>query len=391
MKPNLVHKALFTGAFFIFITFLLGGILRFSNVTGLININYKYFTHAHSHVGFLGGVYFIITGFLLKHFIKECDYKKFETNFYITLISVIVMLISFPAQGYKAISIGASTLHIFCALYFIRKFITNNNTPNSTVKNVLYYAFFFNIISVAGPLSLPVIIKTYGHNSPTYFNAIYFYLHNQYNGWFLFALTGILIKIKNSEINIYNNQIHFLAIAQILLVFQNFLWTNSSNYLVITSLTGAIIQFGVLASIILQNRSILYNCSLLLKIGLYVILIKSFIQLFACIPEIMNYAYLSRHLIIAYLHLYFLGFIIPLFYYILNQTFNYRIINKKTGYLYFGGLSIMILTLLIQATGLITNKLFYMPLFISALLIITDTLLCIKTILKFLKSSLKES
>ncbi|MCB0428268.1 MAG: hypothetical protein KDD16_13285, partial [Mangrovimonas sp.] len=48
----------------------LGLILRFANIYSL-NINYRFFTHAHSHIAMLGWAYLMLYLLLVNYFVLE--------------------------------------------------------------------------------------------------------------------------------------------------------------------------------------------------------------------------------------------------------------------------------------------------------------------------------
>src|SRR3954470_20844502 len=78
----------------------MGLIMRFSYLFPL-NINYIYLLHAHSHVAMLGWAYLMIYVLIIHFFIPKDKSQKpiYNRLFWITEISIIGMIISFPVQG----------------------------------------------------------------------------------------------------------------------------------------------------------------------------------------------------------------------------------------------------------------------------------------------------
>ena len=109
----------------------MGLILRLMQ-SGFPFMNYKYLLHTHSHVALIGWVYngaFII----ISNLLQLQNNKGFKRLFWITQLSIIGMLLSFPFQGYGAISIAFSTLYVFCSYYLvILIFKHTRNNPRST-------------------------------------------------------------------------------------------------------------------------------------------------------------------------------------------------------------------------------------------------------------------
>ncbi len=91
----------------------MGLALRFSFIES-IGLNYRFLTHAHSHVAMLGWVYLMLFTLFVHYFIPEKP-KIFNRLFWITEFAVVGMMISFPFQGY------ASYFHIiFYTAYFLQ-------------------------------------------------------------------------------------------------------------------------------------------------------------------------------------------------------------------------------------------------------------------------------
>src|SRR5690606_20831695 len=94
-------------------------------------------------------------------------------------------------------SIIFSTLFLF-ASYFLAWFVFKN-IPGKFKQTYSYKliksALWFMVISSIGPWAISIVMVTLGSTSIWYKLSIYFYLHFQYNGWFLLALTGILFYL----------------------------------------------------------------------------------------------------------------------------------------------------------------------------------------------------
>ena len=185
---------------YFFIVGLLGLFLRFFFVTPL-SANFRYVVHAHSHIALLGWVYIALTTIIYRvYFTGENKGKRYLQIFIFTQITLIGMLVTFPIQGYALFSIIFSTLFLF-ASYFFAWFVFRN-IPTQFKETFSYrlirIALWFMIISSIGPWAISVVMVTLGSTSIWYKLSIYFYLHFQYNGWFMLALCGILFYVFNS-------------------------------------------------------------------------------------------------------------------------------------------------------------------------------------------------
>lgn len=103
-------------------------------------------------------------------------------------ITVIGMLVFFTLEGYAASSITFSSLHIFLSYYFAYLYFRYERMDlNPTVRNFYNAAVFWMVISSIGP----GLLAAGSGLTPFWMeSAIGFYLHLQFNGWFIFFLTG---------------------------------------------------------------------------------------------------------------------------------------------------------------------------------------------------------
>ncbi|TYA53831.1 hypothetical protein [Formosa maritima] len=295
---------------------LMGLALRYTYLSP-ISVNYRFLTHAHSHVAMLGWLYLIIYTLFVHYFIPEKN-PVYNRLFWITQISVVGMMISFSIQGYAAISITFSTLHIFCSYYFVRLLWKNHKTESLVSKLLLKVSLLFMLISTIGVWCLGPAVGLLGPASAFYQIAIQFFLHFQFNGWFLIAVIAILfhkLHIKNSkEFRLFFK----LLVASTILTFAlpvnwfvphiSLLWINS---------LGVLLQLAALylfLKLIKDTfKSLIVNYSSISKFMLYFALccfiLKICIQALSLIPEISNMAYQHRNLVIGFIHLTMLGVI----------------------------------------------------------------------------------
>jgi len=183
----------FIGLFYFLIAAFLGVLLRVFPVVN-VNATYKYIVHTHSHIALLGWVYIALTTLIFHLFIKKEISKKYSILFWATQITILGMLLSFPITGYALFSIIFSSLFLICTYGFYAFFRKHNNCNKSNYSyKFINASLLFLIISSIGPWALGIIMNTLGNTSHLYKNAIYFYLHFQYNGWFIFCLLGLFI------------------------------------------------------------------------------------------------------------------------------------------------------------------------------------------------------
>ena len=307
---------------YFFLIALLGVLLRSLAVFDL-PINYRFIVHTHSHIALLGWVYTALTTLIFKMYLSKTDiYLKYKRLFWATQLTIVGMLITFPFTGYALFSIIFSTLFLIVS-YVFAYLIFKHTSPLQKQTNsytCIRIALWYMIISSIGPWALGIIMKTAGSGSDLYRNAIYFYLHFQYNGWFILALLGIFFYILEQHKIIIPEKIFqpvfwLMNIGVILTFGISLLWMKPNNFIYLLSGLGSFFQliaFFILATKITlfkaQIKSKLSLLSLqLLKIVSFLFLVKLIFQLLGSTPYFANAISSNVNLIIGYLHWTFLG------------------------------------------------------------------------------------
>ncbi|WP_422091469.1 hypothetical protein [Tenacibaculum ovolyticum] len=308
-------------AYFLIIAFL-GVLLRFFSIFDL-PINYRFTVHAHSHVALLGWIYTSLTTLIFKMYLSKTNVSiKYKRLFWATQLTIVGMLISFPFTGYALFSIVFSTLFLIVS-YFLANLVFKY-TPIAHKQTNSYkcirIALWYMIISSIGPWALGIIIKTVGNGSDLYRNAIYFYLHFQYNGWFILALLGIFLYIlEQQKITLTNKtfqSLFWLLNSGVILTFGiSLLWMKPTIIIFILSGLGAILQ--LVAFYILLKELHFFKEQLitifskfyfqLLKITGLLFFLKLVFQIVGSTPYFSREISSNVDLIIGYLHWTFLG------------------------------------------------------------------------------------
>ena len=201
MKKQWLRVAFFN----LFLVACIGVILRYKIAFSLPFIDQKHLLHGHSHFAFSGWithVLYVLLVIQLSYKKKEVVFKEYQQLINLNLITAYGMLLSFPIQGYGPISIGFSTCSIIVSFVFARKYWKDLNTTYSNRASTwaIQFALFANIISSLGTFALAYMMATKNVEQNWYLASVYFFLHFQYNGWFFFAILGLLFfqleKIK---------------------------------------------------------------------------------------------------------------------------------------------------------------------------------------------------
>lgn len=304
---------------FMGVTFAIGVLLRMQFVFPLEGFPFSYVVHAHSHVGFLGWVF---NGFFLiayKLFIVEEDEQWFRRLFWACQVGVIGMLVAFPLQGYALWSIVFSTIHLLCSMAFVIKLMQRNRAAPAA-KFAMKLASVFLLLSSIGPFAMGPVMVTSLRDTIVHPLGIYYYLHFQYNAWFVFfliaaALQTWALKGVGIELERVKGGLKLLAVAVVLTYAQSALWLDLWWIRLVAGVAG-IMQLWALFRLarVFRPLGVLFESRmsvLLSKWAAALFLLKALFQLVAVVPAL--HALGEQHyVVIAFLHLMFLGVTTPL-------------------------------------------------------------------------------
>lgn len=309
------------------ITILLGLSLRVSYIADVF-FNIRHVTHSHSHIGLLGWIYTILSSLICQYFLRETDRKPYFILFLCTQFCILGMLFSFPFGGYFLYSIIFSSFFIICTYWFSIFFLKRSKKYNfirfSISKSVdvendkplslkfVHWGIYFLILSSIGIWLLPVAIVKAGKGSDWYNSALYFFLHFQYNGWFLAVLFGLLVgeiehksllnskRLKGALYNFVIGTIGSVTLS----------WVGFFNEPILY-IIGNISGFLLLASIFELYRAYmqLEKPAFLMQMFLLLCMLKTIFMFLGSFPWIAEVVLPNREFVISYLHFTFLGVI----------------------------------------------------------------------------------
>lgn len=327
------QKAWILCCFFNFlIACVFGLLMRFMYLLPLDFLNYSFLLHAHSHVAMLGWVYMIVFVLVVHFFIPKGKSQKpiYNRLFWLTEFSVIGMMIAFPIQGYALFSIVFSTLHILLSYIFCRLVWKDSLNDQSPSKRLLLVSILFMILSTCGVWCLGPAVSTLGKQSAFYQIAIQFFLHFQFNGWFILAILALFLKQFQNKIDeVKFKRFYFLIIISTLMtVTFPVRWFIENDILSYVNAFGVLIQLGafiyfyemlkpqitVFKNQLNKTAKMVYGlalCSLFLKVG---------IQLLTIFPNLAEVSHQIRNFVIGFIHLTTLGIITGFLFGILLQN-----------------------------------------------------------------------
>ncbi len=281
---------------------------------------YKHVQHAHSHTAMLG---WLFAGFYLGivHFFGF-EFKKFASLFWMLQGAVLGMLLTFPIMGYAALSLVFSTLHIILTYFFIYKIWKELKTCNRSnlAKLFLKASLIFLFLSTLGTWAIGPVVATGMKGSALYYGAIQFYLHFQFNGWFIFAALAIFFSLLDN-VGIHINPIqgrrffYLLVIATILTFALAISWSTPHIAIFLINSLGVLVQlfalFVFIKLIYLQRSQIKKHLNSftfnVLTISLVAFILKIIIQAVVVLPQMAEVSYTIRNFVIGFIHLLMLG------------------------------------------------------------------------------------
>ena len=301
---------------FLFIGGCIGLMLRWNFISPQAWFDYPNWLHTHSHIMFLGWILNLLLLVYLYHY-DLWHIKQYRILFTFIQILLAGMMISFPLQGYGTISIILSVLHTLSLWLFIY-WLLKDLKAKPVLTSIWYtrMSLILFIISSLGPFALaPIMANGLGH-SKWYFFIVYYYLHFQYNGVFIFGVLSLffhLLEQRDIKFNIRKaNQSGILLFVSLFPgYFLSTLWAVPGMIFNLIGLFGAILQLLALRYFIKCIRGISISLNpfslWLIIISLLSFSIKSLLQLLSAHPIIAQLAYEIRPFVIAYLHLVVIG------------------------------------------------------------------------------------
>ena len=358
---------------------VLGIALRYKINFSLPLVNQKYLLHGHSHFAFTGWVTLGLMALMIKYLDRDgikINFRKYNWLLTATTIVAYGMLFTFIYQGYTFSSITFSTLSILVSYAFIYYYWRDLNKIKKEPTTVMWFkaALAQWFLSSLGVFTLAYLMASGTRVQEWYFASIYFFLHFQYNGWFLFTCLGLffsLLPLNNNVSRLKTNKMLFiiLAVTVVPTYLLSILWLNLPAYLHWAGVLSGIVQLAAIFYLIKLYKVAKQDLSIQLSLPtkcLWVLawlafVLKIGLQTLSVVPFLGKYAFNFRPIVIGYLHLCFLCiisfFILGLFNLILEKY------GKKLSQM---GICVFILGVLLQEIvlmiqGLTAFQVYFLP------------------------------
>jgi hypothetical protein len=391
---------------------LLGALLRSKMLFSMPFMDQKHLINAHSHFAFGGWVtlsFFIL--FVYKLLPPDLQGRKvYHYSLWAIALTSWGMALTFPFMGYSAIPIALSTLFIFATYLFSWVFIKDLSRSglSKTVRLLALSALLCLVISSAGPFTLAYVLASGSANAVLYRDAIYSYLHFQYNGFFtlgVFALFLQALQVKNKQY--HHRSLHWFAVllsaSVVPSLFLSLMWHPDISVIRPLAIVGIVLIVGSLVfffrGIKFGTGNLVYTHplpTLFWHFSMLSFVVKMILQMGTIHPDLGHAVFGYRPIIIGFLHLVFLGFVT---FYLLSVYFEEGIFNRATAFargalsLFAFGIIAQEVVLMIQGIMLFMGKaphIYYWLLWGIALLLFSGALLVAIASLSNRRAPLKE-
>ncbi|WP_185144790.1 hypothetical protein [Elizabethkingia sp. JS20170427COW] len=296
-----------------------GTVMRYKIAFSLPFVEQKHLQEAHSHFAFYGWVttalYFLILRNVKNHF-PEITLKKYIAIIVLNLIGSYGMLASFTLHGYYWLSIAFSTVSLISSFLYLFVLAYDLKGKNTSSGKWYLGGLFFALLSSFGVFYLAYSLASKNITQDGYLACTYYYLHFQYNGFFIFACIGLLLE-KLTQIGAKLNEKLNLRIFILMFIGcvlgygLSVLWMKLPLWIFGIIVIGSISQTlasGYLLQWVRKNWTLIkekwtpFQRFILFYVG-FAFTVKILLQLGSNIPALNQFAFGFRNIVIAYLHL----------------------------------------------------------------------------------------
>jgi hypothetical protein len=303
----------------------LGTLMRYKIGFEFPFFSQKHLQHGHSHFAFLAWVAHALYVLIIHTLVESgsrVNIKRYNALILTHLLIAVGMLFSFAVSGYSTLSIVLSTSSLVISYVmagFLFSDLSQSALSTGSTKHWFQTGLILQIISSLGTLFLAYMMATKHVVQEWYLSSVYFYLHFQYNGWFFFAIMGLLVwqlHRMTGHHKYYRWAFLLFAFSAVPSYLLSVLWLPLPTWSYFFVVTPALAQvIGWVLFLLLIKKAlpaIKSRLSPLMRfIWLGVLLamtVKLTLQLGSTHPEISQLAFGFRNIVIAYLHLVLLGF-----------------------------------------------------------------------------------
>lgn len=324
---------------------LLGALLRSKMLFSLRFIDQKHLINAHSHFAFGGWVTLsLLLLFIYKLLPAELQARRsYRYILWGIALSSWGMALTFPFLGYSALPIALSTVFIFVTYWFAAVYIKDlyRSPLSKAVRLLALSAVLCLVISSAGPFTLAYVLATGSANAVLYRDAIYSYLHFQYNGFFTLGIFALFLQALEAKAGAYHPKtLHRFAVllsaSVVPSLFLSLLWHPDISVIRPLAILGIVLIIGSLVyffrGIRFGTGKLVYThplSNLFWHFAMLSFVVKMLLQMGTIHPDLGHAVFGYRPIIIGFLHLVFLGFVT---FYLLAAYFEEGVFNRQSAF-----------------------------------------------------------
>ncbi|WP_426479124.1 hypothetical protein ACP3T3_06655 [Chryseobacterium sp. CBSDS_008] len=380
-----------------FIVSVIGVMLRYGMAFSLPGISHKFMQESHSHFAFYGwvtaAIYIFVVRYLSEH-TNKIKIRKYEILLISNQLGSYGMLFSFLYAGYFWLSIVFSSVVLFTGFaYFV--FLMMDTKKNTNPEVIwLKAGAFFAVFSSVGIFGLAYFSGKKDEYDVLFRASTYFYLHYQYNGFFIFSCIGLFLTVlKKYRICIpgkLNRNIFYLIFAGCLFGYGlSVLWIAMEDiWRIFFSFISILQVFGMMKLLIwIKKTNVFKSQDFIKKILLYVsglaFFVKYILQTLSAVPALGTIVFSNINIVIAYLHLALLVGVSLFLIWIIVELYTIKISNmlkKSIGMLIFG---IVLNEIILVSVGALSA--FYIPFPYASFALVFVSVLIMLSIASFLK------
>jgi hypothetical protein len=278
-------------------------------------VRFRPWLHAHSHVAMLGWLFIGVVVALIHDGGRGSLGKGMQSLFIGLQLAVVVMLFSFPAQGYGAVSITASTLHMVLAcVVVLRLWRISSAWPTAGSGRLVRWAVVFFLLSTLGVVGIGPIIATGHHGKEIYYWAVQFFLHFQFNGWLWFAAMALgarWAERQGFDLKLDRLTLALWVLSAILTYALAIAWSEPLPAVFATISLGVVLQVWAAWRTLRILRRMEHRardrfptwCKVLVGIALLSMAMKVLVQAAVAVPEVAIMGFTIRHYVMGFIHL----------------------------------------------------------------------------------------
>lgn len=304
---------------FFFVAALFGTLMRYFFIEPIPFLEYKHLLHAHSHTALLSWAFMLVSGGILFLIVPQSPHRRQYRILFVVNVAVGAGLAgSFLIQGYGAFSIVFSSLHLL-AVYGFAMYILKDlrRCEQTNAIRFIRWSVYWLLISTLGVWAAGPVKIYLGKLHPLYYASIQFFLHFQFNGWFTYAILGMMtffLHRKGIDVPLPNHGFRLLHVSLIFTYALSITWSTPVSVLFYLNSLGVLLQvvaFYLLVIPLMKAYHPMIKRAVwtdrFLQLGLACFIIKVLTQLAVALPIVATISYTIHNYVIGFIHLIMLG------------------------------------------------------------------------------------